>query len=162
GAKLALDLASDPNRFLPTVQVGITLIGTFAAAIGGASLQGVVAEWLGSLPVEWIQKRRSPIALALVVVAITYLSVVVGELVPKRLALRNANLLARFVSLPMHWLAIVARPAVWCMARSTDAVLWLFGVRGEQAPSVSVEDIQHLIETGTQEGLLAPVEQQLA
>lgn len=162
GAKLAYDLASDPNRFLPTVQVGITLIGTFTGVIGGARLGEFVAELLGTIPVSFIQRHAHDIALALIGLGIAYLSVVLGELVPKRLALRNANLLARFVSLPMHWLAIVTRPAVWCMGRSTDAVLWLFGVRGAQGPSVSVEDIQHLIETGTQEGVLAPVEQQLA
>lgn len=162
GAKLALSLAKDPNRFLPTVQVGITLIGTFTGVIGGARLGELLGELLATVPIPLMQRRGHDIALALIGIGITYLSVVLGELVPKRLALRNANSLARFVSLPMHSLAVLTRPAVWCMARSTDAVLWLFGVRGAQGPSVSVEDIQHLIETGTQEGVVAPVEQQLA
>lgn len=162
GAEVALSLAKDPNRFLPTVQVGITLIGTFTGVIGGARLGDQLGGALGTIPIPFVQRHGHDIALAMIGIGITFLSVVLGELVPKRLALRNANDLARFVALPMHSLAVITRPAVWCMGRSTDAVLWLFGVRGAQVQSVSVEDIQHLIETGTQEGVLAPVEQQLA
>src|SRR5690606_33165266 len=125
---IALELASDPNRFLPTVQVGITLIGTFAAAFGGARLGAILGDLLKHAPISFIAQRSQEIALTLVVLMITYLSVVLGELVPKRLALHNANQLAGFVSRPMHWLAIIARPAVWFMGKSTQAVLWLLRV----------------------------------
>jgi putative hemolysin len=159
---LALELASNPNRFLPTVQVGISLIGTFAAAFGGARLGDYLSKWLADVPIPLIASHRHEIALTIVVLGLTFFSVVLGELAPKRLALRNANRLAGLVSRPMHWLAIATQPAVWIMARSTDAVLRLFGAQGAQGPSVSIDDIQHLIETGMAEGVLEPVEQRLA
>jgi len=162
GAQIALELASDPNRFLPTVQVGITLIGTFAAAFGGARLGAILGDLLKHAPISFIAQRSQEIALTLVVLMITYLSVVLGELVPKRLALHNANQLAGFVSRPMHWLAIIARPAVWFMGKSTQAVLWLLRVREGEGPAISVEDIQHLIESGGAAGVIDPVEQRLA
>ena len=139
GAKLALELAADPNRFLPTVQVGITLIGTFTAAFSGANIGALLAHWIRLIPVLWIRDNSENIALAIVVIALSYLSVVLGELVPKRLALKNANLLAAFVSRPMYWLAIIARPAVWVMATSTDLVLKLLGSRGSDHPEVSLD-----------------------
>ncbi|HVV99928.1 MAG TPA: hemolysin family protein, partial [Planctomycetaceae bacterium] len=162
GAKIALELASNPNRFLPTVQVGITLIGTLAAAFGGAHLGDFLTLQLEQVPIEFVHKHRHEIALGIVVLGMTYLSVVVGELTPKRLALHNANRLAAFVAQPMQWLAAVSRPAVWIMAKSTDCMLWFFGVHNAAGPKVSIEDIQHLIETGTEEGVLEPLEQRLA
>ncbi|MFO1019251.1 MAG: hemolysin family protein [Planctomycetales bacterium] len=162
GAKIALELASDPNRFLPTVQVGITLVGTFAAAFGGVHLGESLAQVISRIPVPWIQHHSGNISLGIVVLTISFLSIVIGELVPKRLALQNANYLAAFVALPMQWMAIVARPAVMVMGRSTDTILWMLGNQHANQPRVSLEDIQHLIETGTAEGVLAPVEKQLA
>jgi putative hemolysin len=100
--------------------------------------------------------------LTIVVLGIAYLSIVLGELVPKRIALQNANSFVLFAARPMQALALLARPAVALMARSTDLVLALFRVKPAKQPSVSLEDIQHLIETGTAEGILAPVEQRLA
>lgn len=162
GAKLALDLAEDPNRFLPTVQVGITLIGTFTAAFSGANMGDRLAYWIKLIPIAWVQANAENIALGLVVVALSYLSVVLGELVPKRLALKNANLLASIVSRPMYWLAIVARPFVWLMATSTDLVLKLLGSRGSDSPEVSLDDIQHLLEQVEAQGAIEPMEKQLA
>ena len=162
GAKLAIELASDPNRFLPTVQVGISLIGTFAAAFGGERMSNYMETALERFPNQWVVLHREGIALGIVVLCITYLSTVLGELVPKRLALMHANTLAGIVALPMHFLARIARPAVAVMAKSTDAVLWLLGSKSDSKQSVSIDDIQHLIATGTEEGIVAPVEQQLA
>lgn len=162
GAKLALDLAADPNRFLPTVQVGISLIGTFAAAFGGARIAKSLAEPLAHVSNVWIASHAEAIAFGIVVVGMTFISTILGELVPKRLALQHANTLAGIVALPMHILARVARPAVIIMGRSTDAVLWLLGNQNATKQVVSIDDIQHLIETGTAEGIVAPVEQQLA
>lgn len=162
GAKLAIDLAADPNRFLPTVQVGISLIGTFAAAFGGARVASVLAQWLKLSPIQFIGSHHAEIALFIVVVCLTFVSTVLGELVPKRLALQHANQLAAIVAHPMHLIARFTRPAVIVMAASTDFVLWL--LRSHKAPKqlVSIDDIQHLIETGTQEGVVEPVEQRLA
>ena len=162
GARIALELASDPNRFLPTVQVGISLIGTFAAAFGGARIAKSLAISLSHESYGWIARHGEALAFGIVVVGMTFFSTVLGELVPKRMALLHANTLAGIVALPMHILARVARPAVVVMGRSTDVVLWLLGSYNAAQPSVSIDDIQHLIETGTAEGVVAPVEQQLA
>ena len=163
GAQRALDLAGDPNRFLPTVQVGITLIGTFTAAFSGAQMGAKLANVIRMLPLpESVLKYSENIALGIVVVTLSYLSVVLGELVPKRLALKNANVLASFVAPPMHWLAVIARPAVWVMATSTDAVLKLLGSKGGDHPEVSLDDIQHLLEQVEAQGEIEQVEKQLA
>ena len=161
-ARVALELARDPNRFLPTVQVGITLVATLAAVVSGDRFVDYFAEMLATVPVEIIARHREAIALTGVVLGITFLSLVVGELVPKRLALANAERLARFVAKPMHWLAIIGRPAVWLMGSVTEMVLYLLGQRKATGPVVSLEDIEHLIRTGTLEGVLEPAEQQMA
>ncbi|MBL9125607.1 MAG: HlyC/CorC family transporter [Planctomycetaceae bacterium] len=161
-SKVALGLAQDPNRFLPTVQVGITLVGTFAAAFGGATLVSYLETALETCPIGWVVEHRSSVALAIVAIGIAMCSLVIGELVPKRLALRNAEGLARIVALPMQALSVVARPAVWLMGLLTESVLFLLRARGKIESSVQVEDIEHLIETGTAEGILEPAEQKLA
>jgi len=152
-ARIALELAGNPNQFLPTVQVGITLVGTFVAAFGGAKFVDAVSEPLNRSGIPFLAERSESIALAVVVLAITFVSLVLGELVPKRLALGNAEQLARVVARPMRLLSIVARPAVWFMGFATEAVLWLLGNRGASAESaVRVEDVEHLIKAGTSEG----------
>jgi len=161
-ARIALELARDPNRFLPTVQVGITLVATLAAVFSGDRFVDYLADKVAMVPVEFVARHREAIALGLVVLWVTFLSLVVGELVPKRLALANADLLARFVAYPMHWLARAGRPAGWLMGSATDTVLYLIGQRKATEPAVSLEDIEHLIRTGTVEGILEPAEQQMA
>jgi len=162
GAKFALELASDPNRFLPTVQVGITLVSTFAAAFGGAHLAGKLAEYLSTLPIPIVADNAGGIALFLVVVAITFMSLILGELVPKRLALRNAERLARVVAPFMHFLAKAAKPMIWFMSSATNGVLLLLRAGESTEPSVSVDDIEHLIASGRAEGVLELVEQRVA
>jgi putative hemolysin len=162
GAKLALELARDPNRFLSTVQFGITLVGTFAAVFGGDQLVEPVADLISRIPVGLTANNAKYISLALIVISITFLSLLLGELVPKRLALKQAELLARYVAPIMSKLSVVARPFVWVLGRSTDAVLFLLRAKDTPEPSVSVDDIEHLIEAGTQEGVLESVEQRVA
>lgn len=161
-AKLALELAADPNRFLPTVQFGITLVGTFAAVFGGDRLADPLAEKIEQIPWPFIAQNAKPISLGLLVFCITFASLLLGELVPKRLALRQAEMLARFVAPVMSRLSTIARPFVWLMGRSSNAVLWLLRVRDTVEPSVSLDDIEHLIETGTAEGVLESVERRVA
>ncbi|MFN0052772.1 MAG: hemolysin family protein [Planctomycetales bacterium] len=161
-AGLALRLAENPNRFLPTVQVGITLVGTFAAAFGGATLERDLERWLAASPYPFVARHSPEGALGLVVTGITLVTVVVGELVPKRLALSNPAAVARWVARPIDLLARVARPVVWCLGLATDAVSYLFGVRHVSAPGISMQEIRHLIELGTAEGVVDPVEQRLA
>ena len=161
-AVLALNLSGDANRFLATVQVGITMVGTFAAAFGGARVVDTLSRELVTAPAALIAENARGISLVLVSIGIAFVSLVLGELVPKRIALRNAEGLALVVARPMSLLATIARPFVWVLGICTNAVLFL--LRSQHAPekSVSVDDIQHLIETGTAEGVLEPAEQRAA
>jgi putative hemolysin len=162
GARIALELAADPNRFLPTVQVGITLVSTFAAAFGGDRLADTLALRLAGAPVAMIAENAEPIAFGLVVLGITFLSLLLGELVPKRLALRYAEMLARFVAPFMNRLSRVARPFVWFMGTTTNAVLFMLRTRAASEPSVSVDDIEHMIESGRAEGVVEALEERVA
>src|SRR5688572_11835563 len=133
GARVALQLAADPGKFLSTVQIGITLVSIVAGAISGATLGGPMGERLAALgvPAEWADTAGFLLAIALT----TYLSVVVGELVPKQVALRMALPIAVVMSRPMAGLAKAAAPFVWLLDTSSNLLMQLFGIRhrGEQA-----------------------------
>ena len=161
-SRLALDLAEDPNRFLPTVQIGITLIGTLAAAFSGATLGDHLADWFAASSVALFARYPQAMSIALVTIGITFFSVLLGELVPKRFALLHSTSLARQAALPMHLLATFGRPVVWFMGRATDFVLRVLGSREESEPQVSIDDIAHMIRSGTESGLLEPTEERLA
>lgn len=161
-ARRALELARDPNRFLPTVQIGITLIGAFAAAYGGQQIVDDLGAHIATWPWAFAQKHSEAIGLSIFVVCYTYASLIIGELVPKRAALHRAETLAVIVAPVMSFVAAVARPIVWAMGASTDAVLWMLRLRAGAEPSVSIDDIEHLIDAGTAEGIVEPLEQKLA
>lgn len=159
GATWALALAEDPTSFLSTVQVGITLIGIFAGAYSGAALGGPVAEALRAFaPLAPVAET---LALALVVVTTTYVSLIVGELVPKRLALRDPEAVAARVSLPMALLARVGTPIVWFLRGSTNAVLRLLGAATTPASTVSEEEVKAMIAEGAETGVFAPAERRM-
>ena len=161
-AAKALELAASPDRFLPTVQIGITLVGTLAAAYGGDRVVSDLAEWIRAAGPARLSSMADTIALTLFVVMLSYFTLVLGELVPKRLALRSAEPIARIVAPAMLALATIAKPLVWLMGVSTSSVLYLLGAHRQQGPSVSVDDIEHLLETGRAEGVLEAVEQAVA
>lgn len=160
-ARTALDLASNPDRFLPTVQIGVTLVGTLAAAYGGERLVDSLADWLRT---AWpgLAGVAEPVALAAFVLGLSFVTLVVGELVPKRLALRNAEALARLAAPLIQFLSRLAAPLVWGLNLGTTAVLYLMGARGKQETTVSVDDIEQLLEAGRAEGVLEAVEQAVA
>jgi putative hemolysin len=160
-ARAALDLASNPDRFLPTVQVGVTLVGTLAAAYGGKQF---VEEFATVLAGTWpgLAGVAEPLALGTFVLGLTFVTLVLGELVPKRLALRNAEAFARVAAPVITILARVGAPLVWILNLGTTAVLLLLGARGKHEPTVSVDDIEQLLEAGRAEGVLEAVEQAVA
>jgi putative hemolysin len=160
-ARAALDLATNPDRFLPTVQVGVTLVGTLAAAYGGKQF---VEEFAALLAGAWpgLAAIAEPLALGTFVLGLTFVTLVLGELVPKRLALRNAESFARLAAPIITCLARVASPVVWILNLGTTAVLFLVGARGKHEPTVSVDDIEQLLEAGRAEGVLEAVEQAVA
>lgn len=160
-ARTALDLADSPNQFLSTVQIGITLISTLAGAFGGATLAEKLANQLKRLPIVFLVAHSDAIALFLVVLMITYLSLVIGELVPKRLALNNPEQIATGVASPMRLLAKLASPAVHLLSYSTDLVLRLLSVGPSTDPEVTEEEIKILIEQGTEAGMFEEAEQEM-
>ena len=161
-AQTALELASSPDRFLPTVQVGITLVGTLAAAYGGDRLVEPFAAWLRATAPPLIANAATPIALTSFVALLSFFTLLFGELVPKRLALRNAERVARIVAPAMQLVSQLAKPLVWGLGQATSAVLFLLGAGKQEGPTVSVDDIEHLLETGRAEGVVEPVEQAVA
>jgi len=156
GAAMALELAQEPTRFLSTVQAGITLVGVLAGAFGGATVaQGIAAE-LREVPL--LEPYAKGIGVAVVVLAISYLSMVIGELVPKRLALLNPESIARVMARPLNRLALLAHPMVRVLGVSTDLVLRLLGVKGTAQPRVTEEEVKILLEEGVQEGVFEVTE----
>ena len=155
-ARAALEMANAPTRFLSTVQIGITLIGVLAGAFGGATLAEEIALRLNRFP--WLVPYSEAIGVALVVLAITYLSLVLGELVPKRLALYNPERIAAAVAGPMRALAGLTAPVVRLLSATTEAVIRLLGVQPSAEPPVTEEEIQILIEQGIQAGTFEETE----
>src|SRR5512134_662724 len=158
-AARALQLREDPTVFLSTVQVGITLVGIFAGAYGGATLAEPLAELLRKVPE--LGNVADDLALGIVVVAITYLSLIAGELVPKRMALSNAEGIAAFVATPMRLLSRVGRPIVWFLGVSTNAVLVLLRVPQKAPGTVSEEEVKLMIAEGTDAGVFQPAEREM-
>jgi putative hemolysin len=161
-AATALDLASNPDRFLPTVQIGITLVGTLAAAYGGDRVVGQFAAWLADHAPPAVAAASQTISLTVFVMLLSFVTLLLGELVPKRLALRRAESFARLVAPFMQLFALVVRPLTWGMSLATSAVLFVLGASKQEGPSVSVDDIEHLLEAGRAEGVLEAVEQSVA
>ncbi|MBN1260067.1 MAG: HlyC/CorC family transporter [Anaerolineae bacterium] len=159
GALDALKLQEAPNRFLSTIQIGITLIGTLAGAFGGASVAEDLAPLLGQIP--FLEPYASALSVGLVVVLITYCSLVLGELTPKRLGLTRPEDLAIRLAPWMVRLSVWTRPVVVVLTASTEAVLSLFGIRQEDTPPVTDEEIRLLMMQGAQAGVFAPLESEM-
>ena len=152
-AATALELAGDPGKFLSTVQIGITLVGIIAGAYSGASLGGPVGERIGD-PLGLSADRAEQVGFILVIVLTTYASLVIGELVPKQLALRSADRIAMVMAQPMKWLARIAAPVVWVLDFSSATIVRLFGVRPGGQNSVTAEELQMLFAEATRSGVL--------
>ena len=159
GAKRAIALIEDPGRFLSTVQIGITLVGIFSGAFSGVTLGRRIGEWLDTI--EAIAPYGNTIGVAIVVVAITYLTLIIGELVPKRIALANPEHVASLVAPPMQFLARVAGPPVWLLKVSSDAVVRMLGLSGRRESGVSEEEVRALIAEGTRVGVFVPQERDM-
>ena len=158
-ARAALELSHDPGHFLSTIQVGITLIGILSGAIGQAALSQPLSEKLSLFPI--IAPYSEALAFALVVASITYLSLIIGELVPKRLALLNPETIAGVVAAPMRLLSLIAFPIVRLLSLSTEGVLRLLGAKASAGTPISEEEIKVLMEQGTQAGIFEKIEQEL-
>ena len=153
GARVAMGLAANPGKFLSTVQIGITLVGIINGAYSGTSLGGPVGErfeaWF-SLDPEF----AGQLGFGVVIAITTYFSLVIGELVPKQLALRVAVPIAVVMAIPMQWIAIMAAPLVWVLDTSSGAIVRLFGIRPGGQASVTAEELQMVFADATRSGVL--------
>lgn len=159
GAQAAIELADSPSRFLSTVQVGITLIGIFNGAFGEASLVSRLAPAFTKLPV--IGAYANEIALGIVVVAITFSSLIFGELVPKRIAMQYPESVASLISKPMQWLSRVMGPFVRVLTVSTDFTLRVLGLHNKKEEAVTEEEITGMLREGTEAGLFEKTEHEI-
>lgn len=158
-ARVALELAEAPNRFLSTVQIGITLVGIFAGAFGGATL---AAKLTGPIAqIAFLAPYADKIAFGLVVAVITYFSLVIGELVPKRFGLSNPEGIAMLVARPMNWLSKFAGPVVSFLSVSTEALLRVLGFKPEKEAAVSEEEVRVMMQEGVRAGAFNKVESQI-
>lgn len=157
GAEAALKLANDPGRFLSSVQIGITLVGIAAGAFSGATLADRLSHYLMAT-FGWPEAWADGIAFAAVVSAVTYLSLIVGELVPKQIALRNAERMAILVARPMTVVARIASPAVSLLDVSARLVLRLLGAKSDAAEQVTEEEIKTLVAEAESAGVVEPAE----
>lgn len=159
GARQALKLANHPTEFLSTVQIGITLIGILSGALGGATVAEHLEQALQQVPA--LQPYSTVLSLAIVVTAITYFSLVIGELVPKRIALNAPERIACTVAKPMHRLSRWVSPLVVLLSLSTEGVIRLLGIHNGAEPTVTEEEIKVLLEQGTQAGMFEVAEQDM-
>jgi len=158
-AEAALALAESPNKFLSTVQVGITLIGILAGAIGGETIAKTLAPYLQNVPL--IGPYRDAISLAIVVSIITYLQLVIGELAPKQIGLHNAERIAMMVARPMQILSKIASPVVSLLTFSTQGVIKLLRIKPSDAPIVTREEVVIMMEQGAEVGIFEPIKEEI-
>ena len=159
GAAKARELADDPPRFLPTVQVGITTVSVVAGVFGGAQFSEPLALWLAHVPV--LAPAAETLAFVLVVILTTYLTLVLGELVPKQIGLRRPERMAALVARPLAALERVVAPVVWVLSASSALVLRLFGAGRTPRPQVTEEELKALLAEGAREGVLEAEERDM-
>lgn len=157
-AQKALDLSGNPDKFLSTVQIGITLIGILTGIYSGNQIAADLTDWLKSLGMS--PSTAFVVAQGGIVVLVTYLTIVFGELVPKRIGLSVAENVAKLMARPMNVLAIIASPFVWLLSKSTEVIFNLLGIREEDG-KVTEEEIKSIIKEGAEEGAVEPVEQNI-
>lgn len=150
-ARVALKLVNSPNDFLSTVQIGITLIGILSGAVGGATLAQRLKPLLDQIPT--FQPYSEGISVAIIVTIITYLSLVIGELVPKRIALNAPEQIAIFIASPMRFLSRLTTPLVKILGISTDTLLNLLAIKNSNEPDITEEEIRVLIRQGAESGM---------
>jgi len=158
-SRSALNLAQNPNQFLAAVQVGITLVGILAGTFGGATIAEKLQAYLNTLPL--FAPYSELLSVGFVVLIITYLSLIIGELVPKRLALNNPERVASIVAAPMQLLAKIVSPVVRLLEISTDVVIRVLRIKPSLEPEITLEEIKMLIEQGALSGIVEETEQDM-
>jgi putative hemolysin len=159
GARVALELANDPGRFLSTVQIGITLVGIFTGAFGGATIAGKLQESMAENPA--IAQYSGTLSVAIVVLVTTYLSLVIGELSPKQIALNNPERVASLIAPPMSFLSRITAPVVKLLSISTTVVLKVLRIGSQEESTVTEEEVRILISQGREHGIFEQIEEEM-
>lgn len=158
-SKRALALAEHPGRFLSSVQIGITLIGILLGIYSGEKIEDDLEEWISQFAV--LAPYSQTLSVSLIVVGLTYLSLVLGELVPKQIGLTIPESIARFVSLPMTWVGRITAPFVWLLTKSTNLIVKILNIRSSAHGRITEEEIKAIIQEGTEEGAIDVIEQDI-
>lgn len=158
-AQAALELSQSPNRFLSTTQIGMTFIGIFAGAFGEKTITANVAEYFKTVPL--ISPYSETLALALVVAVLTYFTLIVGELVPKRIGLNSPEKIAKIFAMPMSLISKIASPLISILSESTDFLLRILRIQSKEDPMVSEEEVRMLIREGTRAGVFQIAEKDI-
>jgi putative hemolysin len=157
-ARNALNLANHPDTFLSTVQIGITLIGILTGIFSGDNLKSGLIEYLNGF--EKLAPYSAPLATTLIVIIITYFSLVIGELVPKRIGLSSPEGIAKFMAAPMRIISRITHPFIWLLSKSTQFIITLFNIKKKDS-SVTEEEIKAIIMEGTEHGAIEETEQEI-
>ncbi len=158
-ATFALKLAEHPNQLLSTIQIGITLIGVVTGAFGGAAIASQLAPVLEKIDV--LAPFSAQLSMFIVIALTTYLSLIIGELVPKRIGMSNPEKVALLIAKPMYYFSKVGKPLIWILSKSTELVLKLFRVKTSNEPDVTEEEITQLIEQGVYSGVVEKIEHEM-
>jgi putative hemolysin len=158
-AQVALDISENPNKFLSTVQIGITLIGILSGALGGASISSDLS--LIFQDVSWLKPYSEILSVAIVVLLTTYFSLVIGELIPKRLGMNSPEKIASAVAMPMKAISWLTSPVVKLLSASTDIGLKILGIEKSKDPIITEEEIKILMKQGTQSGIFESAEEDM-
>ena len=156
GARKALDLAEEPDRFLSTIQIGITLIGILTGLYSGEALAGDLAVYFSAVP--YMAPYALLISKSLIVVVVTYLTLIFGELVPKRIGMGCAERVSMLIARPMHLLSLIASPFVWLLSKSTAVVVKMLGIDTAEDSKVTEEEIKAIVKEGYDDGEVQEVE----
>lgn len=158
-AKVALKLANNPDTFLSTVQIGITLIGILTGLYSGKNLEDDIRVYLNTIPL--LASYSNALATAIIVIGVTYFTLVLGELLPKRIGLANPEVIAKALAKPMYFISRVTFPFIWLLSRSTHALVKLFGLKRRSDNNVTEEEIKAIISEGTSSGAIEETEQEI-
>ncbi|WAA12241.1 hemolysin family protein [Fervidibacillus halotolerans] len=158
-ADYALKLANNPNQLLSTIQIGITLIGVVTGAFGGAKIANQLSEYVEQISV--LSPFSYEFSIIIVVGLSTFLSLVIGELVPKRIGMSNPEKMACIVAKPMYFFSKVGKPLIWILSKSTESLLKLLGVKQSSRPAITEEEITQLIEQGVYSGVVEEIEHEI-
>lgn len=158
-AKKALELSRDPGKFLSTVQIGITLIGILTGIYSGEKIEDDLVNYLNQF--EFLRQYRETIAIIVILVTLTFFSLVLGELVPKRIGLTMPERISKLLSFPMYWISIIAAPFIWLLTVTSDMIIKLFRIKPNAESKVTEEEIKAIIQEGMEGGAIHAIEQEI-